>query len=80
MVRTQLQSCLDETGPITYLRTQPDIAAYLFGSHAQGPAQPRSDVDVAVLLDEVPEGRTAFICRNLLGYRKASGSSGRVSL
>src|SRR5690554_3362968 len=63
MVRTQLQSCLDETGLITYLRTQPDIAAvYLFGSHAQGRAHPRSDVDVAVLLDEerLPEGRSVL--------------------
>ncbi|MGQ9710722.1 MAG: type VII toxin-antitoxin system MntA family adenylyltransferase antitoxin [Anaerolineae bacterium] len=42
---------LDEAGLIAFLATQPDvIAAYLFGSLAQGRAHPRSDIDVAVLL------------------------------
>lgn len=42
---------LDEAGLVAFLATQPDvIAAYLFGSLAQGRAHPRSDIDVAVLL------------------------------
>lgn len=36
-----------------FLSTQPDvIAAYLFGSVARGKAGPRSDIDIAVLLEE----------------------------
>ena len=43
---------LDETGLAAFLATQPDIvAAYLFGSLAQGRARPRSDIDIAILLD-----------------------------
>jgi len=42
---------LDEAGLVAFLATQPDVvAAYLFGSLAQGRAHPRSDIDVAVLL------------------------------
>lgn len=42
---------LDIPGLAAFLATQPDvIAAYLFGSLAQGRAHPRSDIDVAVLL------------------------------
>jgi len=34
-----------------YLASQPDVvAAYVFGSVAQGRARPQSDVDIAVLL------------------------------
>jgi predicted nucleotidyltransferase len=44
----------------TFLATQPDIvAAYLFGSLAEGRAHPRSDVDVAILLAGVPDTLTA---------------------
>lgn len=32
------------------------VLAYLYGSHAQGTATERSDVDVGVLLDEGPNG------------------------
>ena len=47
---------LDEAGLIAFLETQPDIAAaYLFGSLAQGQATSRSDIDVAVLLKQVPK-------------------------
>ena len=47
---------LDETGLIAFLKTQPDIAAaYLFGSLAQGRATPRSDIDIAILLKQVPK-------------------------
>jgi len=47
---------LDETGLIAFLKTQPDIvAAYLFGSLAQGRATPRSDIDIAILLKRVPK-------------------------
>jgi uncharacterized protein len=47
---------LDEAELIAFLKTQPDIvAAYLFGSLAQGRATPRSDIDVAVLLKQIPK-------------------------
>lgn len=47
---------LDEEGLIAFLRTQPDIvAAYLFGSLAQGRATPRSDIDIAILLTHIPD-------------------------
>jgi predicted nucleotidyltransferase len=47
---------LDEPGLIAFLKTQPDIvAAYLFGSLAQGRATPHSDIDIAVLLKRVPK-------------------------
>src|SRR5712692_108869 len=42
---------LGEEALIAFLKTQPDIvAAYLFGSLAQGRATPHSDVDIAILL------------------------------
>ena len=41
---------LDENGLAAFLATQPDvIAAYLFGSLAEGRAAPHSDVDTAIL-------------------------------
>lgn len=50
---------LDEAGLIEYFKTQPDIAAaYLFGSMATGKAHPQSDIDIALLLTDVP-GDTA---------------------
>ena len=43
---------LDEAALIAHLESQPDIvAAYLFGSMAQGRATPHSDIDLAVLLN-----------------------------
>ncbi len=48
---------LDETGLVAFLATQPDIvAAYLFGSMAQGRAAAHSDIDIAVLLNRIPDG------------------------
>jgi uncharacterized protein len=45
----------DESGLIAFLKTQTDIAAaYLFGSLAQGRTTPRSDIDIAILLKQVP--------------------------
>jgi predicted nucleotidyltransferase len=42
---------LERSGLVAFLGTQPDvIAAYLFGSLAQGRATSSSDVDIAVLL------------------------------
>jgi predicted nucleotidyltransferase len=47
---------LDEAGLVAFLATQEDIvAAYLFGSLAQGRATPRSDIDIAVLLGRAPD-------------------------
>ena len=43
----------DVTALTEYLAAQPDVmAAYLFGSQATGRARAKSDVDVAVLLNE----------------------------
>ncbi len=48
---------LDEAGLVAFLATQPDvIAAYLFGSLAQGRARPQSDIDVAILLVPMDSG------------------------
>lgn len=44
---------LDEAGLRAFLTAEPDVvAAYVFGSLAADRATPRSDVDIAVLLDE----------------------------
>lgn len=54
---------LNEAGLVAFLATQPDvIAAYLFGSLAQGHAHPGSDIDVAVLLTPM-DPETAFYRR-----------------
>ena len=43
---------LDQQGIAAYLAEQTDVVVdYLFGSVARGQATPRSDVDIAVLLD-----------------------------
>lgn len=36
------------------------LEAYLFGSHARGKAQPHSDIDVAVYIDEAHKDRSVF--------------------
>ena len=36
------------------------LEAYLFGSHARGGAQPHSDIDVAVYIDEAHEDLSVF--------------------
>lgn len=44
---------LDKEALLAYLMTQADVvAAYVFGSQAQGLARPQSDIDLAVLLAE----------------------------
>jgi len=49
----EINQAFDEDGLVAFLREQPDIiAAYLFGSRATQRIHPRSDVDIAVLLDE----------------------------
>ncbi len=46
---------LDKKGMLAYLAEQPDVvAAYLFGSHAEGRARPESDIDIALLLSDRP--------------------------
>ena len=46
------------------LEPHPEVLeAYLFGSHAHGAAQPHSDVDVAVFVDEAKVKKSTF------GYR-----------
>ncbi len=55
--------CLQE-----YLATQPDVvAAYVFGSWAQGRPRPESDVDVAVLLKEDLDAEARLMRRLELG-------------
>jgi len=47
---------VDETGLVDFLATQPDVvAAYLFGSLAEGRATPHSDVDTAILLADASD-------------------------
>ena len=46
------------------LEPRPEVLeAYLFGSHARGTAQPHSDIDIAVYVDQSRVERRAF------GYR-----------
>ena len=46
------------------LEPRPEVLeAYLFGSHAQAKAQPHSDIDIAVYIDESRVEKSAF------GYR-----------
>ncbi|MCX7792126.1 MAG: nucleotidyltransferase domain-containing protein [Chloroflexaceae bacterium] len=57
---------LDEAGLIAFLATQEDIvAAYLFGSLAEGRATPRSDIDIAVLLGRIPDDELGDLGRRL---------------
>lgn len=57
---------LDEAGLIAFLATQDDIvAAYLFGSLAEGRATPRSDIDIAVLLNRIPDDEMGDLGRRL---------------
>lgn len=57
---------LDEAGLIAFLATQDDIvAAYLFGSLAEGRATARSDIDIAVLLDRIPDDEMGDLGRRL---------------
>jgi len=57
---------LDEAGLTTFLATQEDIvAAYLFGSLAQGRATPRSDIDIAVLLKRAARPEASDLDRQL---------------
>jgi len=54
---------------LEYLASQPDVvAAYVFGSVAQGRARPQSDVDIAVLLTADLDEETRFDRRLRLGW------------
>lgn len=67
---------VDVAALTTYLAAQSDIvAAYLFGSRAIGRARERSDVDVAVLLDE--EDSVARFERRLRLMTEVSDVCGR---
>jgi len=53
---------------LEYLASQPDVvAAYVFGSVAQGRARPQSDVDIAVLLRDDLDAEERFARRLRLG-------------
>ncbi|HIE12162.1 MAG TPA: nucleotidyltransferase domain-containing protein [Desulfotomaculum sp.] len=45
--------------------------AYLFGSHALDEAEASSDIDIAILLDQTPEGLYAAYRRIMLGLQEA---------
>lgn len=48
-----LPPAIDADALLAYLDDQPDVVAgYIFGSHAEGRAHVRSDVDIAILLQE----------------------------
>ncbi len=51
-----------------FMSTQEDVvAAYLFGSRAEGRARPQSDVDIAVLLADTLDSETRLFRRLRLG-------------
>lgn len=53
---------------------EPVVVAYLFGSRAAGRPRPRSDTDVALLLDHVPEpaARRALLARVATAFEAAA--------
>lgn len=54
---------------VAYLAAQPDVvAAYVFGSVAQGRARPQSDVDIAVLLAADLDEEARFDRRLRMGW------------
>lgn len=62
-----------------YFASRPEIRlGYLFGSHALGRANPMSDIDIAVLVDEkqgggsYPYGYKARICTDLMKILKTN--------
>ncbi len=58
---------------LEYLAAQPDVvAAYIFGSVAEGRAHPRSDVDIAVLLTADLDAEARFDRRLRLGWEVES--------
>lgn len=66
---------------LEYLAAQPDVvAAYLFGSVAEGRAHPRSDVDIAVLLAADLDEETRFDRRLRLGWEAESIVGRRTDL
>jgi uncharacterized protein len=51
---------------VAYLSEQPDVVlVYLFGSHARGQARERSDLDIALLLDEQERDALELLERRL---------------
>lgn len=66
---------------LEYLAAQPDVvAAYLFGSVAQGRARPQSDVDIAVLLAADLDEEARFDRRLRLGWEVESIIGRRTDL
>ncbi len=66
---------------VAYFAAQPDVvAAYLFGSVAQGRARPRSDVDIAVLLAASLDEEARFDRRLRLGCEAESIIGRRTDL
>jgi len=63
---------LDEADLVAFLATQEDVvAAYLFGSLAQGRATPRSDIDIAILLASTSPERELQRRLRLMGELRA---------
>lgn len=63
------------------LEDEPVVFAYLFGSHATGQAHLRSDVDVAVMLEErVPEGERLETSLRLARRLAEASGVGRIEV
>ncbi|HEX6207982.1 MAG TPA: nucleotidyltransferase domain-containing protein [Actinomycetota bacterium] len=63
------------------LEDEPVVFAYLFGSQATGQAHPRSDVDVAVMLDEtVPEDERLETSLRLARRLSEASGLGRIEV
>lgn len=65
IANTQMDPCQSISQRIAcVLKPRPEVLdAYLFGSYARGAAQPHSDIDIAVYIDEAVAKKSAF------GYR-----------
>ena len=65
IANTQMNPCQSISQRIvSVLKPRPEVLeAYLFGSYARGVAQPHSDIDIAVYIDEAAKKKSTF------GYR-----------
>jgi predicted nucleotidyltransferase len=71
---------VDLDGMIEYLEQTPVVFALLFGSHARGTAESKSDVDVALRLSEEMDDRERFRTRNRIDAELQQFADGFVDV
>jgi predicted nucleotidyltransferase len=78
-MKQQLVRRLREAAPRAF-EGQPVVFAYLFGSHATGGAPPRSDVDIAVYVEDSGPPDSYFDLRLRLPSAFSSAGIGEVNV